>query len=114
MAPLPPQLLQASQPASHLLLPTSVSRCPLQTRILQLLVSIPDRQERAALLPEAFTPADAEQDLGEADPTTGAFGGSSMDSEGEEELLSTTPLALLQVTAAAAATLSACWCAAAV
>lgn len=59
----------------------------LQVRILQLLASIPSRQERADLLPDAFTP------LEDGGPAQADGEGS----EGEEELLSTTPLALLQV-----------------
>lgn len=57
----------------------------LQNRILGVLVSVSDRDERRQFLPEAFTPPEC---------SSGAEDGD--DGEGDE-LLHTTPLQLLQV-----------------
>lgn len=67
----------------------------MQSRILQLLVSIEDSGERAALLPDAFTPADKAS----ANGHKASARSDREDTEEEEELLSTTPLALLQACA---------------
>lgn len=72
----------------------------VQSRILQLLLSIPDREERAALLPDAFTPAEeevgTETEAEEAGAPAAGYSCRCEEGSEEEELLSTTPLALLQ------------------
>lgn len=76
---------------------TAPSPCRPQARILQLLVSLPDREERTALLPEAFTPAEEPAAAADAAAAAACAGSQCVDSAEDEELLSTTPLALLQV-----------------
>eukprot|EP00887_Chlorella_sp_A99_P007854 scaffold20.g7854.t1 len=66
------------------------------TRILEVLLSIPDREQRAALLPDAFTPPAA---------ADGAAAAAAEGEDGGEEQLCTTPLRLLHALDLAAARL---------
>ena len=68
----------------------------VQARILEVLLSIPDRDQRAALLPDAFNPpSSASSGYG---PGVEAMGSAGLGEgvEGDEEQLYTTPLRLLQ------------------
>lgn len=65
-------------------------------RILEVLLSVPDRETRAALLPDAFTPPGSV----EGGSTLAAVGNGDA---ADEELLYTTPLRLLQAIDLAAA-----------
>lgn len=62
-------------------------------RILEVLVQIDNREDRAAMLPEAFTPP---APLGGHNPANAGNGSLDVENEDDEEDLYTTPLQLLQ------------------
>lgn len=63
-------------------------------RILEVLVQIDSREDRAAMLPEAFTPPSAP--VGGRNPANGGNASVDVENEDDEEDLYTTPLQLLQ------------------